>query len=68
MTYNFNPQQLHQLKEIFEDRGVVCAFRTFHWLNPDTTIPADDVVEFYYQFKTQYYHQYGYTTFNEDYF
>jgi hypothetical protein len=57
MLYNFTQEQLHKIQDVMEfsgEFGPRAAFRYFHKLKEDTTIPTDDVEDFAIAFMSQY--------------
>ena len=54
MRYLFDSSQLEAIKWCIDNHSVQDAFRVVNHLEPDDTVPVEDVVDFNQQFRTQY--------------
>lgn len=57
MMYRFNDQELTKIQSVMElngEFGPRAAFRFYHKLSDNTTIPTEDVEDFIISFMTQY--------------
>ena len=59
MSYVFDQDQLENIKWCIDNHSVQDAFRVVNHLEPNDTIPVDDVVDFNQQFNSQYTHAFG---------
>ena len=59
MTWIFNRDQLEDVKFCVDNIGIKETFCLVNYLEPKSSVPMEDLIDFSHQFSQQYKQQYG---------